>query len=653
MIDLIDFESYPVNLTKKILLKDKATKQNIIWATSSYENLGYEYSDKSLIQTNLISGINKWIVQPRIQKSIEQQQHRTRTKAEVFTPAWICNKMNNLCDEQWFGKPSVFNTETDNSWQTNTEKIIFTSNKSWQEYVDLRRLEITCGEAPYLCSRYNMSNGEVIPLHNRIGMLDRKIRIVNENATDKSEWIKWTVRAFQSCYGYEFQGDSLLIARINMLLSFYEYYENRWNEKPDKKLLKKVANIISWNLWQMDGLQGTVPIGVPDKVNEQLSFENLLQPKEEQQVNTECYLRNWRADRALYYSDLKGVKRKMKFDFVIGNPPYQDEVIGDNKTFAPPVYDKFLEESYNISNVVEMIHPARFLFNAGSTPKQWNKKMLNDEHLKIIYYNQDSSQIFANTDIKGGIAITYHDNNREFGAIKTFTPFEELNSIMRKIITYKNFKSIMPIVFIQTRFNLNELFKIYPNAKNQIGSYGKDKRLEKNIFIKVSEAFYEEKQSNNDISVIGIIKNKRVWRYIPKQFIDMAHENLNKYKVILPTSNGSGAIGEVLSTPLVGTPLVGYTRSFIGIGAFDCENEAYACLKYIKSKFARTALGILKITQDNNRDVWKYVPLQDFTENSDIDWSKSIHEIDLQLYKKYNFDEAEIEFIETHVKEMS
>lgn len=342
----------------------------------------------------------------------------------------------------------------------------------------------------------------------------------------------------------------------------------------------------------------------------------------------------------------------MKFDFAIGNPPYQDNTIGENETFAPPVYNAFMDASYEVADKVELIHPARFLFNAGSTPKAWNQKMLSDEHFKVLYYEQDSSKVFANTDIKGGVAVTYHDNSQQFGVVDTFTPYSELNSIMKKIISSDNFESIMSQVYIQIRFNLDELYKVYPDAKNGIGSNGKDKRLEKNIFTKVSQAFTEEKVNDDDISVIGIIKNKRVWRYIAKIFIDMNHENLNKYKVLLPTSNGSGAIGEVLSTPLVGVPLVGYTRSFIGIGSFDNEIEANACFKYIKTKFARTALGILKITQDNNKDVWKYVPLQDFTENSDIDWSQSIPEIDKQLYEKYGLSEEEIAFIETNVKEM-
>ena len=100
-------------------------------------------------------------------------------------------------------------------------------------------------------------------------------------------------------------------------------------------------------------------------------------------------------------------------------------------------------------------------------------------------------------------------------------------------------------------------------------------------------------------------------------------------------------------------PFQGYTQSFIGIGAFSNQNEAEAANKYVKTKYARCMLGVLKITQDNNRETWAYVPLQDFTPASDIDWSKSIPEIDQQLYRKYGLDQTEIDFIESHVKEMT
>ena len=155
----------------------------------------------------------------------------------------------------------------------------------------------------------------------------------------------------------------------------------------------------------------------------------------------------------------------------------------------------------------------------------------------------------------------------------------------------------------------------------------------------------------NDIEILGLINNIRKYRYVPLKYLEK-HNNLNDYKIILPKSNGTGAFGETLSTPLIGNPLVGYTQSFISIGSFKTNNEAESCLKYIKTKFVRSMLGVLKVTQDNNKDVWKYVPLQDFSDNSKIDWTKSISEIDQQLYAKYNLSPDEIDFITKMIKPM-
>lgn len=342
-----------------------------------------------------------------------------------------------------------------------------------------------------------------------------------------------------------------------------------------------------------------------------------------------------------------------KFDFAIGNPPYQEIQEGENQNFAPPVYDKFLSESYKIADKVEMIHPARFLFNAGSTPKAWNRQMLDDPHLKVLFHEQDSSKVFANTDIKGGVAVTYHDNKKIFGAIKVFTAFPELNSIKEKVKAIENStSSLAEIIYTQCRFNLDALYLADPTYRSCIGSEGKDKRFRNNAFQKVP-VFTETQTCPDDICVLGILNNKRVWRYIKRQYVDLKHDNINFWKVLVPRANGSGAIGEVLSTPLIGEPLIGYTQSFIGIGAFETKGEADAALKYVKSKFARVMLGILKITQDNDREVWRMVPIQDFSESSDIDWSVPINMIDRQLYNKYGLSDDEIHFIETHVKEMN
>lgn len=341
----------------------------------------------------------------------------------------------------------------------------------------------------------------------------------------------------------------------------------------------------------------------------------------------------------------------MKFDFVIGNPPYQEDTIGDNKGFAPPVYNKFLDAAYQIADKVEMIHPARFLFNAGSTPKAWNEKMLHDPHFKVLRYEESASTIFPNTDIKGGVAITYRDSKSDFGAIEIFTKYPEVNSVLRKIETQLEYGNLSQIMYNQNKFNLDSMYADYPELRDVIGSDGRDKRFRNNIFDKIP-LFSDERKSDQDVRVYGVVKNRRVWKWFPVKYIDLEHENLLKWKVLVARVNGAGVLGETLSSPVVEGPNEGYTQTFIGIGDFSTRNEAENTLKYIKTKFARGLLSVLKITQDNAIETWAKIPLQDFTSSSDIDWSQSIANIDKQLYHKYGLSDEEINFIETNVKEM-
>lgn len=345
----------------------------------------------------------------------------------------------------------------------------------------------------------------------------------------------------------------------------------------------------------------------------------------------------------------------MKFDAIVGNPPYQIMATG-NANGSDPIYHLFIDAACKLGEKVSFIHPARFLFNAGKTPKDWNEKMLNDEHYKVVQYWANSGDVFPTVDIKGGVAVTYWDKNKTFEKIGTFTSYPELNGIKKKAAPTEEINSLMSIMYNQTNFDLDVLLKEHPDYIKGIGSEGKDRRLEKNIFDKIP-LFTEEKTNEEDIKILGVIKNKRSYRFIPRKYLDLSHENLMKYKVLVPRSNGSGAIGEVLSTPILGEPILGepilgYTRTFLGIGAFDSKEEAENALKYVRTKFARTMLGILKITQDNPIETWRLVPLQDFTTKSDIDWSKSIPEIDKQLYKKYGLSADEVEFIESKVREM-
>lgn len=348
---------------------------------------------------------------------------------------------------------------------------------------------------------------------------------------------------------------------------------------------------------------------------------------------------------------IKEVFGNLRFDVVIGNPPYQDESNGNNDNYHAPIYNDFYDLSIQLSDLVTLITPARFLFNAGRTPANWNKKMLNDEHLSIIKYIANSTEVFPRTDIKGGVVISLYNKEKKYKPIKIFTPYPELASIKDKSEPSSDEQRLSNYIYTQNKFNLKELYEDHPEYKNIIGSKGKDKRFRNNIFEKI-DAFTKEKGNDDDIKVLGLINNERVWRYLPRRYFDMSHENILKYKVLVPRSNGSGALGEVLSTPLIGSPLIGYTQTFIGIGAFDTKEEANAAFKYIKSKFARTMLGVLKITQDNNRSTWSEVPIQDFTTSSDIDWSQSISNIDQQLYRKYGLSLDEIDFIESKVQEM-
>lgn len=244
----------------KLLLKDKTTGGNIMWCTKDYESNGIGYEETSQIRFELITHRRTRTIQPRAAKSKAVREMRIKKRAEVFTPSWVCNEQNNKIDEAWFGRSNVFNTPNGSNWITTEGHIEFQNGrKDWKAYVDAKRLEITCGEAPYLVSRYDTTTGKLIPVYERIGLFDRKMRIVNENCLTNDEWFKWSIRAIQSVYGYEFQGDSVLIARENLLYGYIDYYAERFGCEPTFEQLRGVANIITWNIWQMDGLKCVVP----------------------------------------------------------------------------------------------------------------------------------------------------------------------------------------------------------------------------------------------------------------------------------------------------------------------------------------------------------------------------------------------------------
>ncbi len=352
-----------------------------------------------------------------------------------------------------------------------------------------------------------------------------------------------------------------------------------------------------------------------------------------------------------FVSERTGIKN-MKFNAIVGNPPYQEE--GEN-TRKAPIYHLFYDVAFKLAPIVTLITPGRFLFKAGQTPMEWMEKMLSDTHFKVIRYFQKSNIIFPNVDIKGGVAIGLRDVNREFGAIKFFSEFPELVSILSKVSHHVSFVSgeFAEMVSSQGIYRFSEYALTNIPRISQIQGKGTAAKITSNAFENLPEIFVQSEQEcgNNGVRIMGRVKGFRQIRWINSQYLQTC-EYLNYYNVFVPEANGTGAIGEVLSTPVIGVPVIGHTDTFLSIGKFASAEEASACLKYVKSKFARCLLGTLKATQHNPKDAWTNVPMQDFTSNSDIDWSKSIPGIDMQLYAKYELSDEEISFIESMIKPM-
>lgn len=294
----------------KILLSDKTTKKFIRWGSDNYISYGAEYHTDQEMVPDLITGSFSCVIQPRILKTEGEKIKRTRDKAEVFTPSWVCNEQNNLIDATWFGYQDVFNHAEDKTWCSKKEPVKFPKNKVWKDYIDARRMEVACGEAPYLVSRYDTVSGQEIPISERIGLLDRKLRIVNENAENDDEWYEWTIRAFQSCYGYDFQGDNVLLARENLLYTFIEYYQERMKKAPSLLQIKKVANIVAWNIWQMNGITMTAPFSLAETVYKQISIFDLLEienteEKPEPELDEiPCRIFDWRSNKSIEFRSM-------------------------------------------------------------------------------------------------------------------------------------------------------------------------------------------------------------------------------------------------------------------------------------------------------------------------------------------------------------
>lgn len=332
---------------------DSSKFTNIFWATNDYESRGDEYKYDEQITPDKITGEgNMRVIMPRVLKDKQLQLDRTKDKAEVFTPSWVCNAQNNLVDEAWFGRKDVFNHEETNedgthTWTPTPGKIEFpegNKQKTWKKYVTDNRMEITCGEAPYLVSRYDTTTGEPIPIERRIGLLDRKLRVISENTETTTEWLEMAKKAFQHTYGYEWQGDNLLLAREALLFTFIEYYIAKFNTPddydvegypkhvPGKSSIQGIARVISWNLWQMDGIKMVVPDScdkqyITDLFGETTKLECPACKKGDSfgHIGYKCLIRDWSMKKPADYKFKTGEDpksspwQKLEFQSLLNN----------------------------------------------------------------------------------------------------------------------------------------------------------------------------------------------------------------------------------------------------------------------------------------------------------------------------------------------
>lgn len=647
MEQLIDFHAPEVQAVLDTLLKDKSTGKNIIWATDPPEELQtvmYEpVTDRSQITTQQLRLTHYEVVLPRMMKQTDTQQQRTRKKGEVFSPAWVCNKMNNALDADWFGALGAgetagqFTVELPQGWQTVETPVQFPAcggkTPAWVQYVQSRRLEVTCGEAPFLASRYDAATGEMIPVARRIGILDRKLRVVSENAATEDEWRKYATHAVQSTYGYEYQGDNLLLARVNLLLTYAEHLQARWQRKLTKEELQPIANIISWNLWQMDGLHLSVPGGKPQPEAEQLDLFSMFGAAEPQPPTVSCKVKNWRKGShgtAQNFETIQEGSTSMKFDYVIGNPPYQISDGGAGVS-ATPIYNRFIEAIKTTHpGAICLIIPAKW-YSGGKGLDKFRGEMLGDRHISTLVDYSNSLDVFPNVDVAGGVC---------------YFVWKEAYNGKCKYTNYRNGKATTAYR------DLNEFqtFIRYPVASEIVKKVKEDGELTLDKVVSSRKPFglatTAKPMKTGDIT---LRYNGGRGPYKSTE-IRVGTEMIDQWKIIISrlTAEHAGQPAKdgkyrVLSTMELLKPGEICSETYLVAGAFDSKEEATNYMDYLKTQFVRFLILQIAMTQQLSKASFAFVPCQDFTRK----WT------DKQLFERYDLSSEEVNYIQGMIKEMA
>ena len=670
---LIRFDDPIIQSVLSILLQDKTMKRNIIWATDSFTSLGEYYRDSGQITAIGLRSLSPESLQPRIFKAQAEQQQRTRKHGEVQTPAWLCCKMNDYLDETWYERKNVFNVQDGHTWAPAEGKIVFPKHRhsSWRQYVDSRRLEITCGEAPFIVSRYDAATGAAIPIERRIGLLDRKLRIVCENTDSEAEWVKWAIRAIQSVYGYEYQGDNLLIARINVLMTFVEYLQSMWYREPTEKELATVANIISWNFWQMDGLTGTVPKGkLQSPEARPITMEELgwfaaidgatsSERPQEQETTPPCRVCNWRQTHTVTFDSLKTHRgrdvRNMKFDFVIGNPPYQqetsNEITTNGQRSRKNIFQYFQIAADNISTEGSvLVYPGgRWIHQSGKGLRQFGQDLINDKRLAKLKYFARSGDIFANTDIPDGISIVVKKQNKteegfeytyyhqgQSQSIKMKGPGEELMPINPKdtvilnkisdVLQRDSIPCLHDAILPRSLFSIESDFveKNPSRVREYHDGMGYDSSKQVKLF------------TNDKAGAAGRSK----WFLVERNILTQSIQYISEWQVVVSSAHPGGQDGRDNQLAIIDNNSA-FGRARVALRSFKSKEEAENFFRYMKTYLVRFTL---LMTDESLTSLAKRVPdFEDYSyTNTILDFKD---DLDSQLFSYFSLTEDDITYI--------
>lgn len=636
----------------KGLLVDKTSKANIIWATDAYQDRGPDYGRDRAIEARLITGDQSDVIKNRARKAMEHQSERTRKHAEVFTPLWVCQKMISVGDREILGQDPFLEGDAG-------LKAFFASDHAWQAYIKARRLEITCGEAPFLVQRYDVASGEMIPLAARQGLLDRKLRLVKLFTDNEQDWFTWTCRAFQATYGYEFQGDNLLIARLNLLMTLEDVLKDRWGRQPTGQEYRKIINIIAWNIWQMDGLTGGLPFAQDKNKDRQMDLFSFLEAASPSPATppASCRIYNWSADYSLNYQDLTQGGKTMKFDFIIGNPPYQEETveeISQDNGQAPRknIFQHFQLEAEKVAkSSIVLIYPGgRWIHRSGKGMEKFGYEQINDVHLKKLIYYSNAEDVFPKpVNIADGISIVIKDMNKAQGGFQYV--YHKGNEVLS--VDMKNpgeeLMALNPKDFIITE-------KVKAFVENNGLEYLHDRILPRSLFGIESDFVQKnpdrviELTDSSDIDFDKSIKlftndkagkaGRAKWYIAEKQVIQKNKNYISQWQVVVSSANAGGQKRDNQLEIIDNHSAFG--RSRVALGSFETEEEAKNFFLYNRTYIVRF---MFLMTDEALTSLGKRVPdLSNYTNNNNlVDFSKPL---DLQLYSLIKLQSDDIEYIE-------